>query len=289
MSTIQPVATQPRAATIVLTIFLVIAAIFGNSFGTFLFVDSGLNSDLSNAILSFLIGALVAQPCLLALWATLSSQKLTHRVMFSCGVLALVTTLYLVVLTLFDNRIEVIVPLILTGISFGTYFLAMIPNMVFRWKSRHAFSSQAIATETNDAVQFGIRHILILMTAVAVLVPIAQRVFQSVRLQGSEPWLEISVFIALYAALIWGAFLLTIACVFANRPIFYFVSTTFYLAFAPVGVAVLMSVYFVSFQPLDTENCIYGICFATGFSLTMIAVLRMYFSIGYRLRPIAGN
>ena len=73
---------------------------------------------------------------------------------------------------------------------------------------------------------------------------------------------------------------------FADKPVQYWISLAFYLPIAPLIVASWMSFYFNSFRQTG-QNWINGTVFALGFSLAMISVLKVYFLIGYRLRPVA--
>lgn len=275
---------------IVLTICLIFLALVGNSLGAAIFTNASFSpSDrIWVPVLSFLIGALASQPCLLATWLGLSPQNLGRRILCTAGVLIFLTVAYIATMILFGklpNNTQTEVMLVIPGISIGLYLFAAFPISLFRWKSRHALSRTGTGVETGQSVQFGIRHIFALMTAVAILVPVCQWLFRGSFTAG-VPWFEIAVFICLYGLTVWGAFLLTFAAVFATKRAAYWGSLVLYVAIAPVVAATLMAVYFASFRPLDIENCINGILFATGFSLTMVAVLSAYYSTGYRLRPV---
>jgi len=291
MSTVQTDEQSLPDKSTILTVCLILVALFVNSIGTLVFsnLNIGPSSYFWISLLCFSIGGLVAQPCLLAVWATLSPQTMQRRTLCSFGVLLFLTGIYLLVLLAADQFAgEPIGALVFFGIAIGLYFLAMIPVFAFRLKSRHALSSQKSDIDTDQSIQFGIRHIFALTTAVALLVPIAQYVFKNVGPSRDMPWLEISVFIVLHSLLVWGAFLFTVACVFATSRVRYYICLAFYLVVAPVIVVALLSLYFLTFRPMDTQSCVNGVAFAIGFSTVMIAVLQMYYSIGYRLRSVNG-
>ena len=271
---------------IVLTICLIFLALVGNSLGAAIFTNASFSpSDrIWVPVLSFLIGALASQPCLLATWLALSPQSLGRRILSTMSILVFLTIAYIATLTCFDG-IQIEVMLVISGISIGLYLFAAFPISLFRWKSRHALSRTGTNVETDQSVQFGIRHIFALMTAVAILVPVCQWLFRGSFTAG-VPWFEIAVFICLYGLTVWGAFLLTFAAVFATKRAAYWGSLVLYVAIAPVFATILMAVFFVSFRPLNIDHCINGVLFATGLCLTMIAVLSAYYFTGYRLRPV---
>jgi hypothetical protein len=164
-------------------------------------------------------------------------------------------------------------------------FLAAMPVCLFRLKSKHVLAVGEAKNEVDQSIQFGIRHIFFLMTGTAILIPIAKMVFEK---SGSEPgggWLVILVFIAFYLLLTWGAFLFAIACVFAARRAPHLIALLVYVVVMPALVIFTLSYFFLTFS-FDVGVCVFGTCFVACFAITIIAVLSMYRSIGYRLRPV---
>jgi hypothetical protein len=288
MHSIQPDKVSLSHPTLFLTIGIVLVAMFADVSATYLFSQpSNPFSLVFEMTLCSALGALVAQPCLLSVWATLLAQRSVTRVAFSFFTLCAVTTVYLAALASTDKTgmpIEVI--LIVFGVSFGLYLLASIPIGLFRWKSGHALSRLAAVEESDQSIQFGIRHIFILMTVVAVLLPVAKTLFGKVTSEPDAPWLAILSFLALYSLLVLGAFLSSIACVFSPRRVPYYIALVVYTSIMPIPVAYAMAYFSTIFNAMEISYVINGICFVTCFSLTMIAVLSMYRLIGYRLRPV---
>lgn len=278
-----------------LTICLILVGAVGNSIGATIFMNAsiGPNNKLTIAALIFSIGVLGSQPCLLATWLVLSPQNLSRRIVYPTGVLFFLTAAYLATIAYvtalaFGDVVNVEPMLIIFALSIGMYLLAAIPISLFRWKSRRALSQTEANVATDESIQFGIRHIFVVMTAVAILIPLCQWLFRDVVWPRGAPWFEILFFIVSHCLLVWGAFLLSCGCVFATRRIVCWVSLVLYVAIAPVVVTALMSLYFSAFRSFDVGNYINTIVFVSGFSLAVTVVLSLYFSIGFRLLPV-GN
>lgn len=274
------------SGTFFLTSFLVCAAAVGNALGAYVVFEyfTYRYVNVWSSALSFAIGALVAQPCLLAVWLSLSNQKLVVRSSIAIGLIVMLTLGYLAALVGFQRRgMPGQIPLIIGGLSLTIFVLVSIPLIVFRVKTERSISKGNKDDVDLNSMQFGIRHILIATTVFAVAIPLAQPVFSTLSFDRDTPWFEILTFVGLFALLVWNICLLSVAVVFSNQRVRYLVVLVLTTLIAPIFVSIMLSLIFDSFRPFELTSCINSVLFAVSFSGSMIMVLWSYRAIGFQL------
>lgn len=264
------------------TVGFVAIALIGNCFGTWFFWETA-DSEL---LLFPAIGAMLAEPCLVAVWLALGYQQVVLRIPLATGVLLSVVLAYLHTLNLLDpGNLPLEVTIFFSLVAAVIFAVLQIPFWIFRLTSRQVITTAGKSGNV-DASQFGIRHLMITMTVAAVIVLLVKNVIPEGSWEGGAPWKQMIRFVSPYLVGICILAILCTALVFSegNRGL---------LLIVIVGVVMAgsISLYFMpengplGLNRVDIERFVRNAClFFVGFLATMIGVLSVYYRIGFRLR-----
>lgn len=279
--TFEPAFSDLSSLAIPVTIGFVAIAVIGNCLGTCFFWKA---SD-SELLLCPAIGAMLAEPCLVAVWLALGYQQVVLRIPLATGVLIGVVLAYLQTLNLLDpGNLPLEVTVFFSLIAAAIFAVLQIPFWIFRLTSGQVITSTDKSGKV-DASQFGIRHLMITMTVAAVIVLLVKNVIPEGSWEGGTPWKRMIYFVSPYLVGICVLAILCTALVFSqgNREL---------LVIVIVGIVTAGSIslyYMPTNGPLGTriniERFVRNVClFSVGFLATMIGVLSVYYRIGFRLR-----
>ncbi len=270
-------------SSLALTIGLIVVALAGNSLATLYFWQPKTSSE---PLLCLMIGILIAQPCLLAVWYALGSQKVIVRAPMTIGIMFLLLIGYVLTFACRDPGMPGEIPVFFLGIALGLFSITQFPLWIYRRATRQVISQRQINSEFRSS-QFGIKHLLIATTIAAVLISLGQFTisFLEPEFATGAPIGQIIRFLVPYVVMVsLIAFLCTAFIFFGRRRLL-------------VGVALLLIISISAI--LLSSQLVIGTVFGTfnfsqiarnvslfliGFSGTMVSVMIIYYSIGYRLR-----
>ena len=272
----------------VVIVALVIFAAFGNFVGTLLFwhFDWMAAPLFFKTAFFFALGLLIAQPCLLSIWCVLARQAVIVRVPISLGILFVLICDYILTFRFLDSgSIPGEVLIVFLGIPFSIVSAICVPLWLLRWKNGFSLGIGSQSENEIESSQFGIRHLFILTTATAIMIPIAQRTFGGASIDSSNaPWFELVSFIALYMMLAWLISMISIAIVFKRETRFRMVALMVIAVFlCPVFVSALLAFSFSSFR-WQFDNAVYSVAFALALATGICSVLGIFYRLGYRLQ-----
>ena len=276
------IAASRNTTTAIVMVVTVMA--IANAFGVWLVYD--LRWYNKNAFVSFLIGGLIAQPCLLATWAGLARQSTMKRYSVSLAVLIGLTFSYLGFLNFFENGLPVEVAVIILGISVFLFLFSAGLMHVYRWKSGQSLCLHQEKSAEKTSNQFAISHLLIATTVISLLIAVAKWAYPTGGFEtaGGAPWLEIMSFVALFFLFALSIYLTTTLALLQES------------TFAPGLVAVICEVIFGSIvinlilgwnffgMGAFIDSVFNAICFSIGLIGCQSAVLLIFRSLGFRLR-----
>lgn len=282
---VQSIDFKSRQSTVSLTgVFVVLAAI-GNSAMACVLWNNG-----KPLFTSFFCGVLLAQPCLLFVWCSSVNQRLISRVSSSLGILAILFCLYVVTLrALADMPLEV--PFVFLGILIALGMMIQLPLGAMRRYTRAAISIGRSRPTTNFDSQFGIKHLMIATTIVAIGLVLAQATFANMGFEGgTAPWPDILTFLGTLAILTAAVCLLSVVFVFEDR--IRIVAGIMLLLTVFVGPAVVSWVLANasrSFQKPNDEVYFNTLAYAFALAGTINIILLCYYSLGYRMQSTHWN
>lgn len=266
-------------------IALVLVAALGNVGGILFFWDIG-RGPISEFMLCMGIGLLIAQPCSLAIWCALGTQNFAVRVPLTMGILFCLVFIFVGTFFVLENSAPLELPIIIVIGTFALASLVQLPLWLFRLKTGYAISRSEKSIGSDEASQFGIKHLMITTTIAAVIAAISQNVFKPSKLEGDVPWGEIIGFIVSFELFISMVTLLCVAFVYskANRIGVGIVLGIVVIA-GPVGVRFVVNSFMRGSSPGMLAN-IYGFTFSL--TTAILVVLFAFYAMGYRLqRPNA--
>ena len=268
---------------------LVTFAALGNFVGSLLFwqIDWTGTPFFVETAMSFALGLLIAQPCLLSIWCVLARQPVVVRVPVSLGILFLLTCFYVLTFRLLDTATmsgELLI--VFLAIPFSIFSAICVPLWFLHWKNGLALGLGGQSEDKIESRQFGIRHLFILTTATAIMIPIAQRTFGGAYIgTGNGPWFELVSFIALYMMLAWLISLISIALVFKRETRFQMGAAMAIAVFlCPLFVAVFLAFSFPIIFSWKLDNAVYSVAFALALAIGICSVLGIFYRLGYRLQ-----
>ncbi len=280
--TFEPVLSDYSPLTIPVTVGFVAIAAIGNCLGTCFFWKA-TDPEL---LLCPAIGAMLAEPCLVAVWLALGYQRVVLRIPLATGVLIGVVLAYLQTLNLLDpGNLPLEVTIFFSLVAAVIFAVLQIPFWIFRLTSGQVITS-ADKSGKVDASQFGIRHLMITMTVAAVIVLLVKNVIPEGSWEGNAPWKQMIGFVTPYLVGICVLALLCTALVFSQ-------GNRWLLAAVIVGVVIAgsISLYYMpengpaGLNRVNIVRFVRNAClFFVGFLATMIGVLSVYYRIGFRLR-----
>ena len=270
-----------RSKAIVLTISLVVLALAGNSIGTTVFWNPNIDAE---QLLCFVLGMLIAQPCLVAIWFALGIQKFIVRAPLTVCILLLLVAGYVQTLFLLDGNqgMPMEVPLIALCIALSLFLLIIFPLWIYRIATKHVISQRHLKSRLGEE-QFGIKHLLIATTIAAVLVGVGRYAIPDVDFSG-VPIGQIVSFLLPFIATVSLLSYLSCAFVFLGR-------MRLLIGITIGSVIIVVPVVMFYFQPNwifsgveFTRAAANTFMFLLSLAATMLAVLFGYYSIGFRLK-----
>lgn len=262
----------------------ILAALVGNVVVTRLLSGQNLWLDFE-WVLCFFGGVLLAQACLLAIWCGLGNQSLWIRAFASIGILLGGTLAYMMGLNMDSTYPPPAEVWIVIFVIAACLFLSLLfPVSFIRWKQKRILTSIATDVEALPS-QFGIKHLILATTAVAIFIAVLQQYSSNMEFTGDAPWHEIIPFCLIFLTLATFNSLLCFIVVFSNRlRIGALVILGITLAGGPVAASYFLSLLFKTPFPNNAEHFINGFSFAVGTTITMLLVLSHFRFLGFRLR-----
>ncbi|MEM9944272.1 MAG: hypothetical protein AAF939_22140 [Planctomycetota bacterium] len=195
-----------------LTLGLIAGATVGNVVGTL--IACQVSYDSQTYLYPILYGLLGAQPCLIAIWLALGNQPLICRICSCFGTVFLLTVAYGGALNYGTGRgMPLEIPFILGGTALIVILCVQVPFFIARKLKSTGGMSEA-SSESEDGTRYGIRHLMILITSIALAIPISQFAFRETKIDGNAPWFSIIIFFSLFVIFACLATLLSVAIVF---------------------------------------------------------------------------
>lgn len=274
--------------SIALVVPLVCVAALGNWFITF-----ALQGSRDEIAYCFFLGMLLAQTCLLSIWCASVKQRLILRVSLSLGILFSLSCCFVMAIRKLldipggpDFPLEI--PLVCFGIVVGLGLMIQIPLLLLRRYTNRAISigqPHPMATSEN---QFGIKHVLIATTIVALILGLGQVVFANLQFKGEARWGEIVMFLMSLAVLTSIICWLSIGFVFLNQTRIATGITLVLAVFLGSGMVCGILVYAGGFP--DPVNVYFNTAaYAIGLAVTINVVLVSFYAIGYRMNRLDPN
>lgn len=268
----------------ILILFALAAA--GNWFLTTYFLDNlGFRTGFFVAL-----GLLVVQPVLLSIWCALGNQNTMLRLLFSIGMLVVLTFVYTKVLDTDGAPLEV--TLVLCGIVLAIAAIVQIPLWIFRTLTGNVLMLPPRQLEGQPELsrsQYGIKHLLLITTVVALLTTLLRILAPEKALEGRSnavPWFELSVFLLTFIVAKSLLAFLTLGAVFnqKRRLRFVFAQFVFLIVMPLVCLEVLRrSNLFGVVSVWEPEPIISVFVFFWSLSAAIIIGLGTFYLIGYRL------
>ena len=260
-----------------------------NFAGSFLF-DNFDTSQLKTATLCFVIGTLISEVCLLAIWLSLGAQRIEDRVFQAIGTLGIVIACYLFGLVVFaDGDIPEEAFLWMAGSAIGLFLLLAVPLWLYRFSSRTAINLQHLSDSESGGEQFSIRFLLGITTFAAVLIAAVNRL-------GAEDGLfsEINNFGEIFRFFTFNAFfpmmisLPTVWIALSKKQFWLGIPIlAFILAAGPILGAAIFCGYISlgsGFDKVDFwQTAIRTGCYGIGVFVPTLATLLVFRALGFRL------
>ena len=283
-------------APAILIAVLSLIAITGIIVLTAVLWDMPLGYGTRQILLCIALGPFLAIPCLLAIWCSLGEQTAIVRITLSMALAILFYFVYVgTIKTVGIGNLPVFAYVLFGSIAISTIVLVQIPFWLFRLTTGQRLSRRKDSAV--NAIQFGIKHLLIITTLVALIVWIAKYSVSMDRLgpNGAPPLSTMINFCALFIGLIWVLTLLCLPVVFSNtlrQRIWTAVLLLGVLIIVPYSLAnpVEQIIYFQG-RPVTVDPTVFWdvtaniFAFSTSFAVALLAVLMAFYLIGYRLKP----
>lgn len=266
-------------------IALVLVSAIGNVVGTFYFWEISYR-PFDQFIWCIGLGLMVAQPCALAVWCALGTQKLVVRVPLTMGILFCLVCEYVGTLYALDNSMPLEITFILIV---GTFVLAafiQVPLWIFRLKTRHEISLMGEERKSAEDSQFGIKHLLITTTIAAVVAAVFQYTFKTGKFDGGAPWAEIIGFLVAFELFISVITLLCVAFVYSRASRTGIgVLLALVVMVGPFGVRSFVNAVTTGFMDPNMLLNVFG--FAISLTTALTVVLFAFHSMGYRMQRVS--
>ena len=160
-------------APAILIAVLSLIAITGIIVLTAVLWDMPLGYGTRQILLCIALGPFLAIPCLLAIWCSLGEQTAIVRITLSMALAILFYFVYVgTIKTVGIGNLPVFAYVLFGSIAISTIVLVQIPFWLFRLTTGQRLSRRKDSAV--NAIQFGIKHLLIITTQVALIVWIAK-------------------------------------------------------------------------------------------------------------------
>lgn len=242
-------------------------------------------------LLCLVLGVFISLPCLFSVWCTLGSQYWMKRIPIAMGMQFVLFGVYVGRIGSIQANLPWEVVALFAAILISLTIAIQIPIWIFRFSTGACLCRAETGSKSVGETQFGIRHLLIATTLIAVIVAAQQFIIPDLKLTPSgalPPIRRIVSFCKIFISLIWLLTLLSIAVVFSKKRK---LSAVIILVIANAIVPMLVAgpvLKVIQKQPgkgisthWDTLLNIYAFTFSLTFSLVVIFVL--FYCLGYRL------
>jgi hypothetical protein len=273
-----------RGARISVLVILIGAAIAANLIGPGLFWEAHPETFL--ALLVFVaVGGLVGEVCLLAIWCALAAQAVKYRLPLTFSLVSVVACAYVMGLQLAADGLPPDVALLICGAAVGLFCCLQVPLWVFRAALRRRIDlkdAEPVDAKMESA-QFGLRYLMGCTAGVAVLIVVVQHSIPDEDWDGNIPWLEVILLGLIF--MVFSA-LICIPCIWAalsdhGRGIG--CGVLFLVGVIGTGFVTIAITFVVGGGP-DLDEIIRDVFgFGAGAAMTMLFVLLIVRSLGYRL------
>ena len=180
-----------------------------------------------------------------------------------------------------EGDVPLEVPIVYLCILIAQALLIQIPMWIFKATTGLAIAPQRIADSSASDSQFGIKHLLIATSVVAILVAAVQQLFAHGKFDGDIGWIEILGFVVTLELFISFVTLLSVATVFSTRNRLAIGALLGGVSLVgPFAVRKFLEVVDPSNSPSSMVH-FYGFTFAL--ILTTVLILFVFYAIGYRL------
>jgi hypothetical protein len=242
-------------------------------------------------LLCLVLGVFISLPCLFSVWCALGSQHWMKRIPMAMGMQFVLFGVYIGRIGSMQANMAWEIVALFAAVLFSLTIAIQIPFWIFRFSTSACFRRAGTSSMSVGETQFGIRHLLIAMTLIAMIVAARQFIIPDLKLTpsgGLPPIRMIVSFCAIFIALIWLLTLLSIAVVFSNgRKLSAVIILVIANAIVPMLVAgpVLKVIQnkpgpLVSTH-LDTLWNIYA--FTLSLTLSLVVIFVFFYCLGYRL------
>jgi hypothetical protein len=270
---------------------IVAVAVVGNYVIPSAFVDGG-PAEIEPYVAVFATGALVAEACLLAIWAALGRQAISYRLLCPCAILLLATCAFFAGIrssvgpaTSRQPPLQVAMILIIAA---SLMFVSLqIPLWVLRIRYGRRIDVMTRPQATDNApVQFSLRYLMILTAVVAVGMVAARTALAGTEWEPSDgPWLMVVTMIAIFALFSTAVCVPCVRITLDEEEAAGRWGGILLLVFFIGPVSTMVAVVVVSGEGFSNSGeLLLGIyCFAAGMLLTTVVVLLIMRGLGYRL------
>lgn len=130
------------------------------------------------AWIAFLIGCIVAQPCLVGVWASLANQSLVKRVFVSGSILIAITCLYIGTLAAIEDtqngnrKIPTELVIVVGAATIFLYSISAGTLGIYRRISGKSIQRTSEHPELSGQSQFSIKQLFIATTSIAIFIPL---------------------------------------------------------------------------------------------------------------------
>lgn len=233
------------------------------------------------------LGLLVVQPCLASIWCALGNERGLVRIPAAMGILVIWLATYLKTLHALDNNLPLEIVVVIGCLVIATCIILQIPLWMFRVTTKQVIRLPADLELNLGTNQFGIKHLLIAMTLVAIIVAVLRAAFPESELgtTGFFPWWQLSLFLLYFVITTCLLTFLTLAVVFSQRRRW---------VYASLLAVLLLACPWGGMQAMTTGNLFGGInwgifewmnmyIFIFSIAAGLMGVLLVFYLVGYRL------
>ena len=277
-----------QTVALIMLVVLVMVAIIGNIFGTIFFFEG---TRIFWPIFFVALGLLVAQPCLLSIWCALGNERGIWRIPAAMGIVLLLLAIYLKTMEMLDDSIPWEVIIAISAITLAISLILQIPLWIFRQTTKQVIQLPTDADALLASNQFGIKHLLITTTLVAIVLAFVTNAFPESSFQGGTPagiWMQLILFLVFFICISCLLTFLALAAIFfeTKRGI-YLVLLSLFLLFCPLAsIQFIRSFAGMLFGPIGfgVTEVVNTYLFVWSLAAGILGIMWIFYFIGYRLK-----
>ena len=281
--------SSQQTVALVVLVLLVSLAIAGNILLTVFFYDG---QRFQWPVFFVALGLLVSQPCLLSIWCAMGGERGLWRIPAATGILFVLLAIYIKTMEVLDTHIPLEVIIMISVIALAITVILQIPLWIFRQTTRQVIRLPSEASTNLATNQFGIKHLLVVMTIAAIVVAIARSSFPESNFDGGAPaglWTQLSLLLLFLICVGCLMTFLALAAVFSQtkRRLFRLLLGLFLLV-CPLASIQFMINYSSLFGTGDFSftEMINMYLFFWSLAAGIVGIMWIFYLIGYRLERI---